>query len=207
MRQNSNLSHIVIHHGESPGTYGNYDSYREYHQSLGWREIAYDFLIDDGGSRATDHPEGTLSVCPRWWNIPKDVMHILPNRVAADETWQRIFLPKEHMDAAGAYQATSSGVSANRCGIHIVFCGNYDKKRPSTTMLMTGIEVVARLQSALWIPSGNILRHSDLAPKTCPGALFPFAEFKDRCIQRLSLLRNAMQLFENELDPPQPGEA
>lgn len=179
MRRNNDLTFIVIHHGASPGTYGSYEAYRNYHLSLGFEEIAYDFLIDDGGAKEADKPEGTLVVCPRWWNQRELALFVPAENLKREDLWRNLLSPQEHMDAAGAYQKTNTGVSANKCGIHVVLCGDYDKKAPSKKMMATLILLVERLQERFGIPFSQIIRHSDLAPKSCPGAAFPWAEFKE----------------------------
>lgn len=202
MRRNSDLKYLVVHHGDSPGKYGSFESYRRYHvEKLGWDSIAYDFLIDDGGAGEFDKPEGTVIICPRWFNQLGRSLVIPVDDLKQDTVWNHILSIDKHYVGAGEWRKTPIGISANRCAVHVVFCGDYDDKMPTERMLMSGMEVFARLQIHFGIPFSRIIKHSDLSSKSCPGRAFPFSYFKKRISARVLELRGETEREELEIPP------
>lgn len=67
--------------------------------------------------------------------------------------------------------------SMNRLGLGVVLVGNFDIAAPSEDMLRFSARHVAALCRVLGIPVSHLRRHSDFAPKSCPGTLFPWDRF------------------------------
>jgi N-acetylmuramoyl-L-alanine amidase len=79
-------------------------------------------------------------------------------------------------DAKGAhcYQA-----EMNVKALGVCFVGDFDKAAPANEMLVFAARKLRPIMASLGIPANraHVLRHSDYAPKTCPGILFPYAAF------------------------------
>ena len=77
-------------------------------------------------------------------------------------------------DGAHCYQA-----GMNRYGLGVCFVGNFDLAPPPAEMLVFAARHIRRIMDSLDIPADveHVHRHSEFAPKTCPGKLFPFAAF------------------------------
>ena len=77
-------------------------------------------------------------------------------------------------NGAHCYQ---EGMNVKALGV--CFVGNYDLAPPPNEMLVFAAYQLRRIMKDLGIPAdvGHVHKHSDFAPKTCPGALFPFAAF------------------------------
>lgn len=65
-------------------------------------------------------------------------------------------------------------VGLNRHGIGICVVGNFDLVDPSERHYFLCACLCRELQRKFDIPTYNIVRHSEYAPKTCPGKLFSF---------------------------------
>lgn len=72
------------------------------------------------------------------------------------------------------------GQNADSIGICCV--GNFDLAPPPPAQLDLLVRLVRSLCVLLEIPPARVFRHSDFAAKSCPGKLFPWAEF----IRRIS---------------------
>jgi N-acetylmuramoyl-L-alanine amidase len=71
-----------------------------------------------------------------------------------------------------------AGMNSKSIGICVV--GNFDLAPPATKQLDLVVRLTRSLMDLLSIPTENVHRHSDFAKKTCPGKLFPWAEFIGR---------------------------
>ncbi len=78
-----------------------------------------------------------------------------------------------HEHAAAAYQQ-----GMNRKAIHVCFVGNFDAAAPDPLMLDFARPHLVALLEAYDIPIENVIGHSTVAPKTCPGRLFPLDEYR-----------------------------
>jgi N-acetyl-anhydromuramyl-L-alanine amidase AmpD len=79
-------------------------------------------------------------------------------------------------DMDGAHTQGQNGISLGLC-----FVGNFDSYEPDDDMLITGAKVVKMWRRLYNIPVNEIHKHSEYNPKTCPGALFPWAQFLAMC--------------------------
>lgn len=70
------------------------------------------------------------------------------------------------------------GMNSKAIGICVV--GNFDLAPPPAKQLDLAVRLTRSLMDLLNIPGANVNRHSDFSPKTCPGRLFPWAEFVSR---------------------------
>lgn len=79
-------------------------------------------------------------------------------------------------DANGAH-CYQGGMNVK--GLGVCFVGDFDAAPPANEMLVFAARHLRRIMHDLGIPAdlAHVLRHGDLAPKTCPGKLFPFAAF------------------------------
>ena len=68
------------------------------------------------------------------------------------------------------------GMNHKSWGICVV--GNYDLVEPPTQQFDLLVRLVRGLREIGNIPFENVVRHSDYAPKTCPGLMFPWQRFK-----------------------------
>jgi len=74
--------------------------------------------------------------------------------------------------------AHAKGHNAESLGF--LFVGNYDLGEPPAAMLERGAKFVRDCwMRPFGIPVERVRRHSEVAPKTCPGRLFPWAKFID----------------------------
>jgi N-acetylmuramoyl-L-alanine amidase len=81
-------------------------------------------------------------------------------------------------DQAGAH-CKESGMNQKSLGICLV--GNFDIAPPPAPAMDRLVELVQSLRNEWMIPLANIKRHSEFATyKSCPGKLFPWAEFIGR---------------------------
>ncbi|OPY04850.1 MAG: N-acetylmuramoyl-L-alanine amidase [Syntrophaceae bacterium PtaB.Bin038] len=66
----------------------------------------------------------------------------------------------------------------NLDAIGFMFCGNFDEDRVDDAMYFNAASWVGHVMSAQpWITLRNIHKHSEFAPKSCPGALFDLDRF------------------------------
>ncbi len=82
------------------------------------------------------------------------------------------------LDRVGAHTKGQNGTSLGVCCV-----GNYDVDTVPEGMIQKLIPLLRGLMSVFSIPSDQIYRHSDFAPKTCPGSHFPF----DRVVSALKI--------------------
>ncbi len=81
-------------------------------------------------------------------------------------------------DQVGAH-CKEAGMNQRSLGICLI--GNFDLAPPPDMAFALLATLVKALQGSWNIPTGNVKRHSDYATyKSCPGKLFPWAEFIGR---------------------------
>jgi len=68
----------------------------------------------------------------------------------------------------------------NDVGIGVCLIGDFGRHAPTERQLTACRELLAELGERFLIPRERILRHSDVKPTQCPGALFPFDQLKSR---------------------------
>ncbi|MEE8107047.1 MAG: peptidoglycan recognition family protein [Planctomycetota bacterium] len=68
----------------------------------------------------------------------------------------------------------------NENGIGVVVVGNFEQQRVSDEQLGALVELVRKLQARFEISSGHVVRHGEVDATMCPGAHFPWTEFKRR---------------------------
>jgi len=73
-------------------------------------------------------------------------------------------------------------VGMNNSSIGICCVGNFDLAPPPPAQLDLLIRFTQSMMTIFNIPTGNVRRHADYAPKSCPGKLFPWANFIGRLI-------------------------
>jgi len=71
-------------------------------------------------------------------------------------------------------------VGMNSHSIGICMVGNFDLEPPPNAQLDLLVSLTRSLMEIFDIPIENVKRHADYAPKSCPGKLFPWAEFIGR---------------------------
>lgn len=71
-----------------------------------------------------------------------------------------------------------AGAGHNSESLGFCFIGNYDVSDPPAEMLERGAKFIRSCwMDPYGIPIERVRRHSDVAAKTCPGKLFPWAKF------------------------------
>lgn len=74
---------------------------------------------------------------------------------------------------------SQGGMNQHSLGVCLV--GNFDEAGPGEEMLAKTVQLVRSLMQVHGIPAGNVRRHSEYATyKSCPGRLFPWADFMKR---------------------------
>lgn len=68
----------------------------------------------------------------------------------------------------------------NRRSIGICMAGNFDVAQPPAAQLDLLVRLTKSYMDIFGIPKENVDRHSDYAPKSCPGKLFPWDNFIGR---------------------------
>jgi len=68
----------------------------------------------------------------------------------------------------------------NENGIGVVVVGNFEQQRVSDEQLGALVDLVRKLQARFGISSDHVVRHGEVDATMCPGAYFPWAEFKRR---------------------------
>lgn len=97
-----------------------------------------------------------------------------------------LFVGRRWRDQApGAHVGGKDGDWYNQRAIGICLVGDGDRGRPSEAQLERLAELTASLCRRLGIPPSHVYMHSDLAPTTSPGRLFPAATFRDDVASRL----------------------
>lgn len=80
----------------------------------------------------------------------------------------------------GAHVAGREGHKYNASSIGICLVGNGDRRVPTAAQLRSLVGLVSDLARSLDIPREQILLHSDLAPTTSPGRMFPASLFYEQ---------------------------
>ena len=80
------------------------------------------------------------------------------------------------VDDMGAH-CYQEGMNVKSLGV--CFVGNYDEAPPPNEMLVFAASHLRRIMFDLGIPAdeAHVHKHSEFAPKSCPGTLFPFSAF------------------------------
>jgi len=76
-------------------------------------------------------------------------------------------------------QGAHAGAGHNAGSLGFVFIGNFDLGEPPAAMLERGAKFIRFWMDLCGIPIEKVRRHSEVAAKTCPGKLFPWAKFID----------------------------
>ncbi len=71
---------------------------------------------------------------------------------------------------------TEEGMNRQSLGICVV--GNYDVSDLPEDAFELLVKLTRALTEVFSIPAANVQRHSDYAPKSCPGKRFPWERFK-----------------------------
>jgi hypothetical protein len=85
----------------------------------------------------------------------------------------------------GAHVGGKDGDWYNQRAIGICLVGDGDRGRPTEAQLQRLTELTASLCRRLGIPPGHVYMHSELAPTTSPGRLFPGSTFRDQVTSHL----------------------
>lgn len=83
----------------------------------------------------------------------------------------------------GAHTAGSKGDWYNRHGIGVCLVGNFDRQRPTQAQLRRLGELVRELQTKFGIPAERVFLHSEVAPTTSPGRLFPASALREQLLR------------------------
>ena len=142
---------IIIHH--SAVEYGCAVHEDKYHKSIGWQELGYHFVINNGVyKKGYGQPNGLVEVGDRWRG-------------------QR----------TGAHCRPDSGSNYyNKHTIGICLIGNFNKTRPTERQWRSLVKLVSFLQRRYNIPTNQIKGHRDIKPTDCPGRNFSFSELRRR---------------------------
>ena len=141
---------IIIHHSGTP--YGNAAHEDQYHKSIGWDGLGYDFVINNGVyQKGYGNPDGLVEVGYRWHN---------------QETGSHCRI---NGDASNYW---------NEHTIGICLIGNFNEGRPTERQMQSLAELVRFLQSRYHISTSQIKGHSDVKPTDCPGKYFPMSRLK-----------------------------
>lgn len=141
---------IVVHH--SADEVGSADIYDRYHREVrGWdRGLGYHFVIGNGSASGM----GEVEVGPRW-----------------------------RKQCTGAHAKTPDN-NYNENGIGVCLVGNYElHDRVPDAQLDALVELVRFLMARYNIPPEKVIKHLEVPGGTvteCPGAHFPWDEFKQR---------------------------
>jgi len=87
--------------------------------------------------------------------------------------------------APGAHTGGPSEDYYNRRTIGICLVGDGDRKGFTPAQMRRLVQLVTALQIRLGIPADRVVLHSDVAPTTSPGRLFPLAEFRQSLVRQL----------------------
>lgn len=156
--------YIVIHH--SATEQGSAASFHRYHLQRGWGGLSYHFVIGNGAGAGDGEVETGFR-------------------------WQRQ-ISGTHISVRAWYY--------NLFGIGICLVGNFQEGRPTPAQLDSLVTLVRRLMRRYNIPLKNVLGHGMVVrgtmdwddrkiiwtptgrrePRSCPGRLFPWAEFRRR---------------------------
>lgn len=66
----------------------------------------------------------------------------------------------------------------NNASLGICLIGNFDIYSPLPVQLDMLVKLVRSLQTVFNIPVNSVHKHSEFAPKSCPGNMFPWDAFK-----------------------------
>lgn len=77
----------------------------------------------------------------------------------------------------GAHVAGREGPRYNESAIGVCLVGDGDRRRTTDAQMRALVRLVAELAAEFEIPRDQIYLHSDLAPTTSPGRLFPASVF------------------------------
>lgn len=156
--------YIVIHH--SATEQGSAASFHRYHLQRGWGGLSYHFVIGNGNGA----DDGEVQQGFRW----------------------RQQISGTHISVRAWYY--------NLFGIGICLVGNFQEGRPTPAQLDSLVTLVRRLMRQHKIPLQNVLGHGMVRrgfldwddrrimwqptarrePRSCPGRLFPWDEFRRR---------------------------
>ena len=160
-----NWTHIIVHHSATKdGKVNDWKAIKQYHMS---------YRID-GTSVTVEEFERRLLVkegkrFERPWS---DIGYHFGIERVEDIFQLQLGRP---LSAPGAHT-----VGMNHCAIGICCVGGYDKEAPPEGMVSMLVDLLKELCQQFGIPTQNIARHSDYAPKTCPGTQFDLAMIKLR---------------------------
>lgn len=141
---------IVIHH--SGTSYGSAAHEDQYHRSIGWDGLGYDFVINNGiYKNGYGQPDGLVEVGYRWTQ-QKTGSHCRVNGDASNY-W-------------------------NEHSIGICLIGDCEKTYPTQMQKQSLLKLVKFLQQRYNIPQSRIKGHGDIKPTKCPGRYFPMEQLK-----------------------------
>ena len=143
---------IIIHH--SGNYFGDAAHENEYHKSLGWDGLGYDFVIDNGVfEKGYGKSDGIVEVGYRW---------------------------RQQLVGAHCRPNPNGNNYWNEHTIGICLIGNLDESRPTERQIRSLTELVNFLQKWYNIPPNQIKGHRDIKPTDCPGRNFSLSNLKSR---------------------------
>ncbi len=158
-------THIIVHHSATKdGKVNDWDAIRHYHMS---------YRIDGTSVTVKEFERRLLVKEGKRFERPwTDIGYHYGIERAGDVFVLQLGRP---LDRAGAHT-----VGMNHCAIGICCVGNYDIGPPPEEMIAMLVDLLKELCEQYGIPVGNIQRHSDYAPKTCPGTQFDLEAVKTK---------------------------
>jgi hypothetical protein len=149
-RQNSDLTHVMLHHAGNSSSSG-----KDLNRAAVTRSYfgtAYDLVINQNGS---------LDMGPLWIRALQSTQYLQNAPLQSIHTY-----PLHHISQA------SEVTSYNYDTVHVLLMGNFDQQRPKAVQLAQMFDVLVLLVEWLSIRKENVLYHSDVVTTSCPGQLF-----------------------------------